>query len=409
MSYDHIITQKVSVMISTSESHPRRHGEPRFTARSFPGHVVPLILSNDYFSLDRILSRTSVSVRIIRSAMYSISITSTANRCITLPNDNLTLLHIAAFCDALECFIVLVNHELSIQTMNAKGDLPIHYACLYGSLEVLTYILKREPSQLSAQGLLLVGASAHCSKVLEILFEYGMPDFEGLAPIEATLTNGDLDSLKILLAHSIRSRRQSSALLKSAVLKGAREQVEMLLEAGAAPVHFCRESPMAYACFLQRADLLRCLVDRAMDIDPPTDLRVKCAVHWMCESGSLEVAQVLMESGIDVSRLDDNGKSGASYLVDHAPQDVAVQILEMMANSGWGINLGNPTALGEYVAGIDPGVRPIEWLIRHGANLRGASAIRGKSIVEMIEKRAELAVIRAKFAAEIQHAKELES
>jgi ankyrin repeat protein len=388
-------------MSSRVETRSPRHGLPRCSSVNFDQQSVRFIQCNDYFSLDELLSTCSVSSRLIRGAVYCLE-AAVRDPSPLLPTDNLTLLHIAASCDALESFLVLQNHGLSHQTLSGYSDLPIHYACLYGSLEVLTHILERDPAQISSQKLLLLAASSRCPNVIEILFAYGMPQFDEVGPIDATLVNHDLRSLKLLLPHYVQSGRNSSALLTSAVLKGAREQLELLLEAGETPTRFCQTSPLAIACFVQKPELLRCLVNKAFDLDPPNDVRVKCGVHWMCESGSLEIAEILMEKAIDVTRVDEKGRAGAYYLVDRVEEEVAVRMLEMMAKAGWDVNQGKITVLGEYVGGIKPGVRPIEWLIDHGASLVGPSAIPGKSILDMIEAKGKLAPIRDRFAAEIR-------
>ena len=59
--------------------------------------------------------------------------------------EDLTLLHIAAMSDSLECFIFLIANDFEFNIKNAKNYLPIHYACYFNSLEVVTYILSVHP------------------------------------------------------------------------------------------------------------------------------------------------------------------------------------------------------------------------------------------------------------------------
>ncbi|OHT04691.1 hypothetical protein TRFO_27688 [Tritrichomonas foetus] len=53
-------------------------------------------------------------------------------------------MHIAAFADALECFVTLEKNKQSIKTQSADGLLPIHYAIGGGALEVVSYILSKD-------------------------------------------------------------------------------------------------------------------------------------------------------------------------------------------------------------------------------------------------------------------------
>ncbi|OHT07406.1 hypothetical protein TRFO_24426 [Tritrichomonas foetus] len=65
-----------------------------------------------------------------------------------LPLHQLPLLHIAAIFDSLECFFILVeNFGADISIRSANSYLPIHYSALFGSKEVLLYILTKSPDQ----------------------------------------------------------------------------------------------------------------------------------------------------------------------------------------------------------------------------------------------------------------------
>ena len=65
-----------------------------------------------------------------------------------ISEDGLTLLHLAAFYDALDCFIYL--HETKKLPLNIESThsfLPLHYACWVSSREVAFYILSHDPSE----------------------------------------------------------------------------------------------------------------------------------------------------------------------------------------------------------------------------------------------------------------------
>lgn len=62
-----------------------------------------------------------------------------------LPLDNITLLHIAALFDSLECFVILERYGFKIDCKSVDDYQPLHYACMLGALEVTSYILSQNP------------------------------------------------------------------------------------------------------------------------------------------------------------------------------------------------------------------------------------------------------------------------
>jgi hypothetical protein len=236
-----------------------------------------------------------------------------------------------------------------------------------------------------------------------MLFHSNAPRFGDPAPIEAALTNADVDSLRILLTRYDRVPGNSAKLLKNAVLSGTIEQLELLLDAGEIPPPFQEGSPLATACFLRKPDFLRTLLARTMTLEPRSDVNFKSAVHYMCESGSVEIVDIVLSYGITLSKVDESKHCGPYFLVDRVDEDTAVQILERLVNSGWDVDQGEPTLLGEYVGAIstEMAIKPIMWLIDHKAKLTGKSSVPTRSIVEMLETRAGFEVIRERFREEI--------
>ena len=62
-----------------------------------------------------------------------------------IPVKNLSLVHVAAYYDSLECFIYLIQRGLKIDQLSPNDYMPLHYACWSGSQEVALYILKENP------------------------------------------------------------------------------------------------------------------------------------------------------------------------------------------------------------------------------------------------------------------------
>jgi ankyrin repeat protein len=97
-----------------------------------------------------------------------------------LPSTNLALLHIAAHADSLECFDLLQRRGIPLTSQSADEYFPIHYACRNGSLEVLAYLLEQPSPPIDRPELILFGAQARHSRVLEMLFHSNAPRFANI-------------------------------------------------------------------------------------------------------------------------------------------------------------------------------------------------------------------------------------
>lgn len=137
-----------------------------------------------------------------------------------LPNTGLTLLHIAAYYNALECFRYLqLEKKLGLSRKSAGDFLPLHYACRTGSYEVALYILTSEPSQATYQvsgggnlQLLYCATVGGDPRILEALFNGG-------AKIINTGHNKNMEKKLIEKAISLRDRELLRILLDHHVLQ----------------------------------------------------------------------------------------------------------------------------------------------------------------------------------------------
>jgi hypothetical protein len=138
------------------------------------------------------------------------------------------------------------------------------------------------------------------------------------------------------------------------------------------------------ACFLANEEISELLIERATVIDPPDDTKRAAGVHWLCDCKSPRIARMMIDRGIDVSRVDSKKRVGPHRLVDTADDATAIAILEMLVQNGWNVNQKNgpekSTLLAEYVASIRRPIAVIRWLVTHGADL-GAMAVRGKGTI----------------------------
>jgi hypothetical protein len=140
-----------------------------------------------------------------------------------LPRNNLTLLHICAIFDSLECFLLLRKRFQSGHCLRIpSGDsyTPLHYACLSGSLEIACYIVGEDPSQrrLNEKDLtytrLELAAKSHSHFIISLLFDDIPLPIDGLSKaIETAHENNDNCSLKILLPHQPPNQSRKPPLI----------------------------------------------------------------------------------------------------------------------------------------------------------------------------------------------------
>ena len=104
--------------------------------------------------------------------------TSELNNEFSLPMNNLSLLHIAAYANFLEAFIFLNSIGIPISIQSSDSFLPIHYACSRDSLEILLYIISKDPSQLAnkynvSHSLLYYAVESEDIRIIKALFSKG--------------------------------------------------------------------------------------------------------------------------------------------------------------------------------------------------------------------------------------------
>jgi ankyrin repeat protein len=381
---------------SMSSDSPR--SEARQSARS---DIVLSIMQN---SLDRLDSLLSVNFgKSLFRACYELLPCSFHSGLSTracpreLSRKNLGLLHICAAYDSLECFILLENLDVEIQQLSGDELHPIHYACGFGSIEVLTYILKKCPSEAKCDGLILLATNQGFDAVLNILFaneaKYDPADFKdpNQTPTVIALKKREYRCLKVLLQNSIQSENSSHSLLTLAVNSCSVEAVQVLLEAGESPDP--RDSdegcpPLARACFFGQEEIVELLLDKSIEIESPKGCS---CVHWLCQSRSPRIAKMMLEKGVIVSRIDQDGFIGPHYLIDSAADQDAIEILQLLMESQWDINQpygpNHSTLLGEYLESIRKPVTVIKWLIEHGANLDGRAWSENQTILDALKAR----------------------
>jgi hypothetical protein len=125
-------------------------------------------------------------------------------------------MHISACFDTLDCFVYVENKKLLYNQESVDSTLPVHYAFLNKSYEVICYILKKDPKQaavLSAvtRGLLFLGTLSGDAEILSLFFDNGIDlslqkTLEN-KPIAVAIRRRYVDCLRLHLQHNFRKSK----------------------------------------------------------------------------------------------------------------------------------------------------------------------------------------------------------
>lgn len=301
-----------------------------------------------------------------------------------LPRENLKLIHIAAFGDALDVFQLLENHGFSINDTTLDNYLPLHYACSKGSYKVASYILSKDPLMIQNEpknvkyNLLYI--SAYNYNILELLFENNV-NIESYkegkeGPLEKAISSNSLECSKILYSHGIKLHDPELTIPMYACMNIHPEIVEYFLSIETKPINYCsptkHNSILGLCCFygkIYKNTILK-ILQNAEDIEPPIP-NCDGPVHWICTMLDVDIAKAFLLHNIDVNRIDENNKTGFHLMSDkiHKEKEV-IEIMKLLINAGFDVNLQLPcSVLEEFCTSIKKSYKMIEFLIENGADI----------------------------------------
>lgn len=348
--------------------------------------LLTIIRSNDLNNLSKLLGQIDRSYLFSKTFHLFSDQIDFSRSIIIIPCSGLTLLHIAAYEDSLECFGFLHSHDFSLDIVSHDNYLPLHYALVGASFECLNYILEHDKQQFFTHfdleyTLIHMGIISKNVEVLVFLSRVGVE-------IDASVSNDYIkfairimsyDCLRYLLKHiTIKDPFDNDESLLMTVIKRKQlEPIKLLIEFGADPyfISFKNKTALSIACFYSDREVVRLLCSIMDNIDLPADIKADGAVHWLCQSKDVEIAKIMLSKNIDVNRINHRGESGPFYLFDSCEEEVVIQILELLIKHGFDVNIFGPesktTCLGSCVIGITKNINVIEYLIQKGANING--------------------------------------
>jgi ankyrin repeat protein len=313
-----------------------------------------------------------------------------------LPLDSLTLLHIAATFDALDCFVYLHSyHGLKLNSRSAKQALPLHYAVYVGSLEIVTYILTREPAQ--AQDLpdtievhlLSLAALSRRPEIIILLFENGAnpKDPKNIAnnPLKYSIATGADDCSIILFDHRAVGDNIGYSPLMLALHQHHFDLSLYFAASNDEDVQF-RTKSNEYAALLtvrliggankavdrkKLKDVLKLIAERQgrLDLDPSEEGRgiLHAALEAQLPLDLVEYLLDLSGQGVNVNRIDKKlNMTCAACLASTAETEYHQKALELLFRKGYQKENG-PHLLVHLLRGAAgaPPAGAIKWLVRY--------------------------------------------
>jgi ankyrin repeat protein len=347
-----------------------------------------MVSFNDIVSLERAFA--SNSELILTGRNFTLSLPALQKS--LLPNNGLSLLHVAAYHDNFEVFHYLASKggaSLNLRTPSSNSYFPLHYACFGSAKECAAYILACDPAQAalehdcSFQAVFLATLS-NSSDILELLLSHGAdlrsPKNVQNHPFSQALKMNHLDCVLVLLQHSCKTDVDGFSMtpLMMAVTRKAEGALEWLLDRGHDPTFVSVRGDTALALACNQTDLtaVKILCSRMEDIEiPETEERLSSIARWAVGSKNIEILRIILKKGCDVNRYDKASEQPADAIRGLVDDATGLKMLEMLIEHGYDIHGRDPKsnkAFLDRVVEFTPGNHPkiVDFLLSKGADPR---------------------------------------
>ena len=243
------------------------------------------------------------------------------------PGAGLTPLHVAAWGNAREAALVLLEHG-DVEQKDDEGRTPLHWAAFGNARRVALELIARGADvrarcSFGSTPLHAAAGSNAREMALELIARgadvRAKADY-GDTPLHDAAVKNALETLQELLAHGAdidAKRGDGDTPLHLATWNHATETSLALIEHGAdVRAKDSRDNtPLHRAAWNNDSEVALVLIERGADVHAK-DSAGKTPLHWAAEDDSREVALALIERGADIRAKNNEGKT---------PWDVAMQ------------------------------------------------------------------------------------
>ena len=331
-------------------------------------NLVSIVRRNDCLELKNALnskeklwdSLTQASFSIPKIEMKHVNFTS------------LTLLHVAAFFDSLECFVFMEDYLLTknmsqmeiLSVKTAEGYFPLHYALVNASYEVAEYIIQNAPDQ---TGLatdipncpLTLAVIGRMEELLQSLFRaHPGPMDQGQInqAFQMAIAIGYYPCLEILIdKQTSKFREDEEPILMRAVSTFSPQVASLVMKHNknefTKTIQKTINGKPDIECFLSRLffsasknPAFKPIIIEALElmenevIEPKAQIRCRGVCHWLCLLGDVEIAKIVFKNfNVDVNRLDGNYQSGPYELIkaDKPNEENVYNMLDFLIEKGF--------------------------------------------------------------------------
>lgn len=305
-----------------------------------------------------------------------------------LSTESLTPLHIIAYFDRLEEYVYIENNSsLNFATQDTKGYSVLAYACLGGSIEIVTYIfskIKDDPKQQEEleklfkedyqkpdHQLLILCTHSNCVEIMKILVENGygivnkskgiLCQIAGIA-VSKCIILSYTEGIQYLLTLT-NSTGQNKSALEIAATSSRNEAIKFLLQ-----LPYTNNDllfTLKAACTMNNEYAVKTILPYITDIDISPLICKDSAIHWICNSCNPNIIKMVLSKHPDLNRLDENNKTGIYHIKSktNLTQQNYIEILELLAKAGYDMKSKTCPPLGNFLAMIsaEKNIKVIEW------------------------------------------------
>ncbi|KAF2672801.1 ankyrin repeat protein nuc-2 [Microthyrium microscopicum] len=204
------------------------------------------------------------------------------------------ILHKAAITGRLILLRIGLEGKVDVRAVDVYGRIPLHYACMHGSVDMIQELIAASPKTLEFQ------------------------DHDKFTPLIHAIVHERRECVTSLLSHGAKidpASDQDHVPLNLACQHGSSTIVKELLKhspeiipdaEGLYPQHLVARSPKA-------PQLLLMLKEYGADLDQPDKLYQWTPLFHASSEGNVSCLETLMESGVNCSILDEKGLSALYY------------------------------------------------------------------------------------------------